>query len=258
MTSNGNTNIDASLKSDSANKSETGLKRTVLCYGDSNTWGYIPGTEMQRYSAHVRWPGVLSKLLGNEYRVQEEGLNGRTVASDDPLGGEVIRNGYRTLPAIMQSHAPISVVVFMLGTNDLKPRFSMPASDIAAGVRMLTEKARNPAWGPGFTTSPEVIVICPPHIWEVEANFGAEFKGGREKSLDFRKSFALMAKTTPTTVIYAEDFIHSDPADGIHLSAESHGVLGQEVARLILEKQRTSGGTRISGRFSSAEEKKTK
>ena len=85
MTSNGNTNIDASLKSDSANKSETGLKRTVLCYGDSNTWGYIPGTEMQRYSAHVRWPGVLSKLLGNEYRVQEEGLNGRTVASDDPL-----------------------------------------------------------------------------------------------------------------------------------------------------------------------------
>jgi lysophospholipase L1-like esterase len=51
--------------------------RTLLCYGDSNTWGYDPATRT-RYLPHVRWTGVLAARLGAEYRVVEEGLNGRT------------------------------------------------------------------------------------------------------------------------------------------------------------------------------------
>ena len=59
---------------------------TVLCYGDSNTFGYIPETGM-RYSRDIRYPGRLQKLLGDDYAVIEEGCNGRTTIHDDPVDG---------------------------------------------------------------------------------------------------------------------------------------------------------------------------
>lgn len=210
-------------------------KKSILCYGDSNTWGYIPAQNGARFPSHVRWPGVLSKLLRTNYRIIEEGLNGRTTVHDDPLSPAVDRNGLKTLGTILDSHKPLDLVILSLGTNDLKNRFSLPAVDIAAGMEVLVHSARTPAFGPGNGQPPNVLVICPPSIWEVAANQGPTFKGGREKSQELRHYFHHMAKRANVPLLYAEDFIHTDPADGIHLSEESHAVLGQEVAKWILE-----------------------
>ena len=60
--------------------------KTVLCYGDSNTYGYNPVNGL-RYPQDVRWPGKLQSLLGNGYQIIEEGCNGRTTVFDDPLEG---------------------------------------------------------------------------------------------------------------------------------------------------------------------------
>ena len=93
--------------------------KTVLCYGDSLTWGYNavgPG----RHPLEDRWPSVLQAELGAGVQVIAEGLNGRTTAFDDNLAGED-RNGARTLPTLLGTHSPIDVVVTMLGSNDMKP-----------------------------------------------------------------------------------------------------------------------------------------
>jgi len=61
--------------------------KTILCYGDSNTWGCIPLTGAQpprRYVPAQRWPGVLRRELGDGASIVEEGLNGRTTVWDDP------------------------------------------------------------------------------------------------------------------------------------------------------------------------------
>ena len=55
---------------------------TILCYGDSNTYGYNPVNGL-RYPKDVRWTGVLQKLLGEQYAVIEEGCNGRTTVFED-------------------------------------------------------------------------------------------------------------------------------------------------------------------------------
>lgn len=49
---------------------------TILCYGDSNTWGpdLANGGRLPRSE---RWPGILEKELGDGYAVIEEGLSGR-------------------------------------------------------------------------------------------------------------------------------------------------------------------------------------
>jgi lysophospholipase L1-like esterase len=88
--------------------------KTILCYGDSNTWGYAPGTG-KRYLRHERWTGVLQQLLGSNAVVIEEGLNGRTTTLDDPT--KPFRNGKDYLIPCLDSHAPLDLVVLMLGTE---------------------------------------------------------------------------------------------------------------------------------------------
>ena len=110
--------------------------RTVLCYGDSNTWGYNPCTK-RRYSAAIRWPGVLRGELGPAYHVIEEGLNGRTTIWTDPLAE--YRNGKHLLTPCLETHKPLDVVILMLGTNDIKWKFSATPYDIGRGMATLVD-----------------------------------------------------------------------------------------------------------------------
>lgn len=217
---------------------ETAAKRTILCYGDSNTWGFVPGSNGQRHPAHVRWPGVLSKLLRTGYRVMEEGLCGRTAITDDPIesAGGVERNGYKTLGAILDTHSPLDLLVIMLGTGDLKHSARLPAIDIAAGVGVLARFASSPEFGPNGDSPPAILIVCPTSIWEVKGNFGPRFKGGREKSMALPDAFRHLGRQMGYPILFAEDVVQADPADGIHLSAESHAVLAQEIAGWILER----------------------
>lgn len=212
-------------------------KKTILCYGDCNTWGYIPGSGGARFPSHVRWPGVLSKLLRSNYRVNEEGLCGRTTVWDDPLSHGIDHNGLRMFGAILDTHRPLDLVIIALGTNDLKARFNVPTVDIAGGVERLVITAANAAFGPaGAGAPPDILVICPTTIWEVVGSpEGKMFKGGRERSMEMREAFHDMAARVRVPMLYAEDFVHSDPSDGIRLSAESHTILAQEVAKWVLE-----------------------
>jgi lysophospholipase L1-like esterase len=113
--------------------------KVILCYGDSNTWGYDPHTQ-ERFSSRVRWTGVLARQLGEEYHMIEEGLSGRTTVWDDPVEG-LHKNGKNYLLPCLESHQPIDLVILMLGTNDLKMRFSVPAADIGRGIVGVQERA---------------------------------------------------------------------------------------------------------------------
>ena len=120
--------------------------RTILCYGDSNTWGSDPETR-ERFPEDVRWPGVLRKRLDEEYRVIEEGLPGRTTVRDDPIEGGH-KNGRTYLMACLESHRPLDLITLMLGTNDLKARFGSSASDIAQGAASLADMMLRSGCGP--------------------------------------------------------------------------------------------------------------
>ena len=107
--------------------------KTIVCFGDSNTYGRDPVTR-GRLDKKTRWPGVLQNTLGEEYEVIEEGLNGRTTVWDDPVRGGPKRNGSLYLLPCLESHTPIDLLVIMLGTNDLKARFSVTPYDIAESM----------------------------------------------------------------------------------------------------------------------------
>ncbi len=137
------------------------MVRTILCYGDSNTWGYSPENG-ERLAPGERWPGVLGARLGASARVVEEGLNGRTSVFDVP--GEPILNGRPFLPVCLASQAPIDVVVIYLGTNDVWLP-SVSAIDAAVGVGELAGIVAESESGPG-SAAPGVLVVVPPPFAE--------------------------------------------------------------------------------------------
>ena len=124
--------------------------KNVLCFGDSNTYGYDPagmrdGTAV-RYAQDVRWCGVVQRDLGEGWHVIEEGLNGRTTVRDDMCHLDTNLNGIRALPMLLEAHKPLDAIVIMLGTNDCKTVFGVTASDIARGAMALIRAVRAFAW----------------------------------------------------------------------------------------------------------------
>jgi lysophospholipase L1-like esterase len=210
------------------------MTRTILCYGDSNTFGHATVDRPDgRYRHHERWTGVLEAELGPDWRVIAEGLNGRTTVRDDPVEGE-FRNGKTYLLPCLLSHFPLDVVAIMLGTNDLKARFNVSAWDIAAGVGVLVDIVRTAGVGHGGGT-PEVLVIAPPPILR-ELPFHADmFAGAYEKAQEFATRYAAVAREKGVHFLDAGSVVTSSAYDGFHLDPEAHLALGRAVAAKVAE-----------------------
>lgn len=208
----------------------------VLCFGDSNTWGYAPRSQ-ERFARNTRWTGVLQAALGDGCRVIEEGLNGRTTVWDDPVEGD--KNGRRQLRALLESHRPLDLVVLMLGTNDLKRRYSAPASDIAAGVERLVGIILGSSSG-GTGKAPKVLVIAPPPLGKL-SDLAEMFEGGTEKSRLLGKYYRQVAAECGCAFLDAGSVIRSSDIDGIHLEEKEHGALGKAVAREVKKILGASG-----------------
>ena len=139
---------------------ENMTRRRVLCFGDSNTYGYDPARD-GRYGDDERYPMVLQDLLGDGWSVVEEGLPGRTAVFDDPITEGM--NGLRVITPILMSHAPLDTVTIMLGTNDSKERFGCNSHLISRGIVRLVKKAlHTECWRDN--ARPDVLVIVPPSI----------------------------------------------------------------------------------------------
>jgi len=206
------------------------LMKTIVCFGDSNTWGADPAGS-GRLGIDVRWTGVLGAALGAGYRVIEEGLNGRTTTVDDPIYPHL--NGLRYLPACLDSHSPIDLVTIMLGTNDVKIRFDRTASDIAESAGYLAQVAARSAFGVGGKP-PKVLLMAPPPVTTLD-KYGEMFEGAIEKSNKFSRYYAEMAKWQGVEFLDAGSVIHCSDLDGIHFDAPEHAKLGAAVAARVRE-----------------------
>jgi lysophospholipase L1-like esterase len=208
------------------------VTRTVLLYGDSNTHGTCPLAHLddrRRLSRADRWPGVLAAALP-DWHVIEEGLPGRTTVHDDPVEGEH-RNGLSVLPAVLESHRPLDLVVLKLGTNDLKPRFSVTAQDIALSLGRMVRAVAAAGCGPD-RGPPAILVICPPPIVETGC-LAAIFAGGAAKSAALPPLLAAECRRQGAAFLDAGALIAVDPRDGIHYDAAAHATLGAAFAAEI-------------------------
>lgn len=205
----------------------------ILCYGDSNTWGYIPLTE-KRYPPEVRWTGRLQRLLGPDYQVLEDGLSGRTTIWDDALAE--YHNGKKTLLPALDSQSPVDVVVLLLGTNDLKSRMHLNAMEVAMGAEQLIQMIQ------GFRTAEQVrpadvLLVCPPSIREAVDQTPSQWYFSAQHCVPVSRQlpafFRDVAQRYGCAYVAADDICEICTEDEIHFTVEGHARFAEGIAPLV-------------------------
>jgi len=207
--------------------------KSVLCYGDSITWGRnaVDGT---RFPFEQRWPGVLQARLGSDYRIVEEGLGGRTVATD--FWAQPHRNGRELLHPLLESHAPLDWVIIMLGTNDCAPMHHLGVGDISFGVtNMLWDIAKSAA-GPK-AAAPRCLLVSPPHIGSLSPFMALFYRGAEETSRGLASAYATVAEACGARFLDAATVVAPSPSDGVHPDATGHHQLGEAIAKIVMESE---------------------
>ena len=204
--------------------------KNILCFGDSNTFGTNPSGG--RWPLEVRWTGVLQTLLGPEYRIIEEGCGGRTTIFEDEL--EQDKDGRAQLRVALRSHRPLDLVVLMLGTNDMKHRFSMLPVDIAAAAAQLGHLAERYDYGAGYPV-PRVLLVSPIEIGEGISR--SRFTGFTEEAVACSRRlaplFEAQARANGWLYLNAASVAGPSPLDRLHMEAGDHRALATALAALI-------------------------
>jgi lysophospholipase L1-like esterase len=205
--------------------------KVILCYGDSNTHGTaplpFPGADL-RHPPGDRWPDAMAAVLGPGDQVISEGLPGRTTVHDDMVEGGM-RNGMTVLPAILHSHKPIDLMLLMLGTNDLKTRFSVSAYEIARSVERLALTAR----AEGVVR--DILLIAPAPVRET-GSLQEVFAGAEARQQGLEAHMEAAAGRLGCGFLRAGDHVAVSPEDGVHWTPEAHRVFGAALAPVVSDR----------------------
>ena len=193
--------------------------KTIVCYGDSNTYGYNPENGF-RYEYEERWTTILQKELKDSAIVIPEGLNGRTTSFEDELRPG--RNGATYLDPCLHSHGPIDLVVLMLGTNDCKTIFGASAEIIGKGIVRLLEQINQ------YADKMKVLVISPIYLGEKvwQDGYDQEFSPESvEVSKKLEPVYEKVAGKYGKRFMRAADYASPSEADQEHMDGQSQRFL---------------------------------
>ena len=91
----------------------TKIKKQILFYGDSNTYGYDPADPYEnRYPQESCWGSILSRAFCDEWDIHCCGMNGRRLPD--------LRYDKERLDCLLSRLDPGDLFAMMLGTNDMR------------------------------------------------------------------------------------------------------------------------------------------
>lgn len=204
----------------------------ILCYGDSNTYGYDPHTG-GRYDESIRWPSRLQSYLGDEYKIIEAGLNGRTTAYDDPNMPGV--NAMKTVEDDLKEYDQLDMIAIMLGTNDLKEFIGAEVNEIAEGVEKLMLKMKS-IMNAKQGKDPIFLIMCPPEIGSairLSHFYGEYIETAIAKSRMFPSFYRQMAVKNGCMFFDSSEWVKASEADAVHLNVADHVLIAEKVYDII-------------------------
>lgn len=194
-------------------------KVNVLAFGDSNTWGYQPSSGL-RYARDKRWPSLLDSMLGPNFHVVENGLNGRTTRLDED--GRADRNGLRLLPVTLEMATPLDIVIVMLGTNDLKPQYNQSAEDIGVSIAHVCRTIKR---HPNIDVACRIILVSPTLVTTQLGPSTKNLASCFSRSEQFSQVYQNVAEQLNIDFLDASSIVHTEGApdsDGVHWQAYQH------------------------------------
>lgn len=207
----------------------------ILIYSDSLTWGIIPDTR-QRLPFDKRWPGVFEKNLRAQHcdvRVIENCLNGRRTVWSDPF--KEGRDGSNGFAQVLEMHAPLKLVVILLGTNDFQSTHNNNAWMSAQGMAKLIQIVRTAPIEPHLPI-PQILVVSPPKMQQPKGVLVTKFVGSVPRSIGLAAALKVVTQQQQVHFFDAASVTDSSRVDGIHLDADQHVVLGEAIGHFVFQQ----------------------
>jgi lysophospholipase L1-like esterase len=204
----------------------------ILVYGDSMSWGIIPGTR-KRLGFDQRWPGVLEQsllLAGKHVRVVEDCLNGRRTVWEDPF--KPGRKGIDGIGQRIESCSPLAMVVVMLGVNDFQDSHQNNAYMSAQGVAALVLAIRQAPIEPDMPI-PQILIVAPPEMLTPQGTMAFKFEGGQARCAGWAQALQDVATSLDCHFFNAGNLVTPSKVDGIHLDAPEHLTLGHALGETM-------------------------
>ncbi len=197
--------------------------KKILCFGDSNTYGFIPQSGL-RYDINTRWTGILQTLCNNEFEITEAGCNNRTAFIDNPAG--INQTGYKILPEYLKTNF-FDIIILAIGINDLQRFFNPTLNEFEQGMEKLIQITKN------LSTKSKIILICPPKLNLAGINngiFSYQFdKISVEKSGKLSPIYKSLAEKYKCHFIDLNNIVEVSPLDGLHFSPKSHKTIAENL-----------------------------
>ena len=203
------------------------MKKSILCFGDSNTWGLNPATG-KRFEEKVTWPSVLAERLGDQFAIIEAGQPNRTLVNNPPFNGDL--SGVSYLKPLLEAHS-LTAIVIALGTNDLKKRFKLTPEQIGNGLANLIDGIEG--FYEGYK-QPKLIILSPPYVSCV-GQYKHVYEGAPSKNLALSKEFENVACIKNANFYDLQKIVSVSRIDGVHIEANSHAKIAGLVCNLINE-----------------------
>lgn len=200
--------------------------RKILCFGDSNTYGFNPKNG-KRFDETTRWSGQLKALLKDYYIVVEAGCNNRTALNDNPAGDDF--TGYKALKKYLTND--IDILILSIGLNDLQKIYKTKKEDYKQGICNLIKIAKE------INPKIEILLTSPSLINEniLQSYFSQLFdKNAVEKSKELYEIYKEIAIENNCVFLDLEQIAKTSKYDGLHYDEDGHKKIAQEIANIYL------------------------
>ena len=205
--------------------------KKILCYGDSNTWGCSP-VDSTRFDENTRWPMVMNTILGNDFLVIEEGLNGRTVLnlSQD----NYMLNGMEYANSLIKNHSPIDILVLNLGLNDVFIFEEVTINEILSGIEKIIDIV-NDFQNRHCCIIPETVIMSPLKF-NRHVDWADFIQLQLNKLKELPAAYKKLAQKRNCHFFDTYEYVSGSAIDGSHLDSDNHFFLGKKMAEFILSR----------------------
>ena len=199
--------------------------KKILCYGDSNTFGFVP-EDGSRFDADARWTGVLQKILGRDYLIIEEDACDRTGFVHNPKGD--LYSAQNHFPVLMSKNMDIDILILAIGSNDMQFQYNIDFSTVEKGLENLIKTAK---------IKTDNIILIPPVILDnnvLNGGFSFQFdKTSIKKSQKVGDIYKKIAQIFDCLVFDINEFVRPSNIDGLHYDRKSHSLVAKNLAEII-------------------------
>ena len=199
--------------------------KKILCYGDSNTFGYAPALGT-RFDENTRWTGILAQKLADKYEIIEEGGCNRTGCVDNKDG--FLYSAQRHFPKIISKQKDLEILILSVGSNDLQFQYDISFKTFERGIENLIQIAQK------YTRN---IILIPSVILDenvLKGMFRVQFdETSVSKSKKIGKVYRKLADLYGCRIFDINEFTKPSPDDGLHYNEASHKLIAEKLEEFI-------------------------